>query len=68
MPVSVLVALISASPAILNAVAAILKDFEAKNPGQDTTPAVHQQIAAVVLPDSHPLNAPGAWDADHAGE
>lgn len=68
MPVNVLVALITATPAILNAVAAILKDFEAKNPGQNTTAAVHRQIAAVVLPASDPLNAPGAWDADHAGE
>lgn len=73
MPVTVLVALISASPAIINAVAALLKDFEAAHPGKPTTPLVHAQIAALVLPADHPAvadaqaQAQADWITNHAG-
>lgn len=75
MPVTVLVALISASPAIINAVAGLLKAFEAAQPGKATTPEVHAQIAAMVLPADHPAvaaaqaeaQAQADWDTNHAG-
>jgi len=74
MPVTVLVALISASPAVINAVAALLKDFQTAHPGKATTPAVHAQIAAMVLPADHPAvvaaqadAAQADWVTNHAG-
>lgn len=65
MPVTVLIALITASPAMLNAVAAIIEKIRAEGHPDSAplTPAHVAEISAVVLPQ--PDSGQIDWDANH---